>query len=157
MMGFLLSSLINSKNLNKQEKNSISPNVLPTACPITGGTHFQFDFFDEVQFIYKFVDNYFKINRQIINGTMFKRYYKWYNNLTPLKQLTVSFSFNWFIWFIAWLLGDKIFFDEQHSWGYHIFHATWMAFFWTIFSNWTTIKALFKSNNGNNATKRAHN
>ncbi len=88
---------------------------------------------------------------------MFKRYNKWYNNLTPSKQLTVAFILNWFVWLIGWLFGDNIFFDEPHSWGYHIFHATWMAFFMTIFSNWTSMKALFKTDNGNNATRRAHN
>ena len=85
---------------------------------------------------------------------MLKRYNKWYNNLTALKQLTVSFTINWFVWLFGSLLGDKIFFDEQHSWGYHIFDATWMAFFMTILYNWTTVKTLFKRDK--NATKRAH-
>ncbi|MEX6689115.1 hypothetical protein QTN47_16520 [Danxiaibacter flavus] len=78
---------------------------------------------------------------------MFKKYKNWYSNLSPLKQLAVSFIINWFIWLIGSLLGDKVFFDEPHSTKYHLFYATWMAFIPTMFSNWAKMKTLFKSEN----------
>jgi hypothetical protein len=86
---------------------------------------------------------------------MFRKYNHWYNDLTPLKQLTGFFIFYWCLWLISSLLGDKFFFDEQHSWGYHIFDATWMAFFMTICFNWPKLKAMFKRDS--NAAKSAHN
>ena len=76
---------------------------------------------------------------------MIKKYRTWYNNLTPLKQFAVSLILNWFYWLTAWLILERFFFDKQRSWSYHIFHATWMSFFMTIFLEWKTTKALFKT------------
>ncbi len=86
-----------------------------------------------------------------MKGTGTKRYAKWYNNLTPIGRLTVSFILNWIYWLIAWLIGEKLFFDEVRSWAYHFMHATWMAFFMTILFNWQVVKSIFicsKSNTG---------
>lgn len=75
---------------------------------------------------------------------MIKKYKIWYSNLTALKKLTVSFILNWFYWLIAWLIAEQIFFDENRSWKYHVFHATWMAFFMTIPFNWKELKEIVK-------------
>jgi len=76
---------------------------------------------------------------------MFKKYSKWYNSMTPLKQLTVSYILNWIFWLITALIVERIYYDERQSWGFQIFEASCMAFFTTIFFSWNTIKALFKS------------
>lgn len=76
---------------------------------------------------------------------MFAQLSLWYKSLSSLKQFMLSFFLNWIFWLAAWLVGERIFFDEQMSWAYHIFHATWMTFFTTVFSNWRKIKALFKN------------
>ena len=77
---------------------------------------------------------------------MFSKYSNWYKSLHPLKQLTVFFTINWFYWLLAWVIAEKFFLNEQHSWVWHIFHAVWMAFFWTIIFNWKKSKSLFKRN-----------
>ena len=74
----------------------------------------------------------------------------WYRSLTPIKQLTISFLTNWIIWFMASLIGDRVFLNEKHSLTYHIFHAAWFASLMTIAFNWKKIKSLFKSGNGHN-------
>lgn len=76
---------------------------------------------------------------------MIKKYNKWYNSLTPLKKLIISFILNWFYWLIAWLIAEQFVFDEKRSLKYHVFHATWMAFFMTIPFNWKELKQIFKS------------
>lgn len=86
---------------------------------------------------------------------MFKKYNEWYRNLSLLKQLTISFIMNWFIWLTGGVIGDKIFFHEQHSWLYHIFRAAGPTLFTIIFFDWIKIKSLLKSESGNDATKRA--
>lgn len=78
---------------------------------------------------------------------MIKKYNEWYSNLTPLKKLTVSFTWNWFYWLLAWLIAEQFFFDEKRSWKYHVFHATWMSLLMTILFNWKEIKQIFKSQN----------
>jgi len=75
---------------------------------------------------------------------MLKKRNNWYNNLSPLKQLTLYFVFNWLLWCIASLIGEKLSFTETRSIGGHIFSATWMSFFMTIFFNWKKSKLLFK-------------
>ncbi len=80
-------------------------------------------------------------------NTLFKKYEKWFSNLTPLKKLTVSFILNWFYWLIAWLIAEQFIFDENRSWKYHFSHATWMAFFMTIPFNWKELKQIFKTEN----------
>lgn len=47
---------------------------------------------------------------------MFKRYEIWYQGLTPLQQF-LAFGKNWIYCFIAWLIGEKYYLDEQRSWG----------------------------------------
>ncbi len=78
---------------------------------------------------------------------MFKKFKKWYNHLPPLKQLAIIFISNWLSYLFSSLLGDKVFFDEPHTWNYHIFHATWMASTMTVFFSWTKVKSLFKREN----------
>ena len=75
---------------------------------------------------------------------MFKKYNDWYKNLPTLKRLILAFIFNWFYWLAAWLLAEKFFFDEVRSWSYHFFHATFMAFFMTVLSNWKGLKSVVK-------------
>lgn len=75
---------------------------------------------------------------------MTTRFSRWYNSLTHLKRVAVTFTFNLLFWFIGSLLEDRIFFDEQHSLAYHVFHATWMASFMTVLFNWKELKVLFK-------------
>ena len=88
---------------------------------------------------------------------MIKKYSKWYRNLTPLKRLTVSFILNWFYWLIASLIAEQFFFDENRSWNYHFFHATWMAFFMTIPFNWKEIKQIVKPHNQKNQNSETEN
>lgn len=78
---------------------------------------------------------------------MFKKYNQWVSGLTPLKKWTVSFILNWIYWLIAWLIAEQFFFDETHSWTYHVFHATWMSFFMTGLFNWKEFKQIFKLRN----------
>ena len=80
-----------------------------------------------------------------VTKTMVKKYNEWYNSKTPLKRLIISFILNWFYWLIAWLIAEQFVFDEKRSWKYHVFHATWMAFFMTIPFNWKELKQIFKS------------
>jgi len=75
---------------------------------------------------------------------MLMRLHNWYKNLTPLQQLGILFIINWIIWFIGSLIEESVFYNEEHSWIYHIFNATWMAFFMTIPFNWKKVKFLFK-------------
>jgi len=72
--------------------------------------------------------------------------YNWYKRLTPPKHLLVSFGINWLFWFAALLIGDKFFIGKNYNLAYHLFHATWMAFFWTILFHWKKITAIFKNN-----------
>lgn len=76
---------------------------------------------------------------------MIKKYNEWYSGLTPSKKLLVSFVLNWFYWLIAWLIAEQFIFDETRSWKYHVFHATWMAFFMTLPFNWKELKQIFRS------------
>lgn len=75
---------------------------------------------------------------------MIKKFSNWYQNLTPLKKLSVSFVLNWVYWLIAWMIADHFLFNENHPWKYHVFHATWMASFFTIFYNWKNLKQIIK-------------
>lgn len=68
----------------------------------------------------------------------------WYKNLVPLKQLAILFFINGIIWFVFSLLTETLFFDEHHSLAYHVFDATWMAFFQITLFNWDKIKAVWK-------------
>ncbi len=77
---------------------------------------------------------------------MFAQLTHWYQALTPLKQLIISFLLTWIFWLAAWLIGERVFFDESMSWAYHFFHATWMAFFTIVPFNWKRIKAGLKEN-----------
>jgi len=65
--------------------------------------------------------------------------------MRPLKQLIISYILNWIFWIIAGLIVERIYYDDRQSWSYHILNASWMAFFTTIFFNWKTINALFKT------------
>lgn len=76
---------------------------------------------------------------------MIKKYNQWFDQLTSLQKLVVSYSLNWIFWLIAWLLAEQFIFDEKRSWSYHIFHATWMSFFMIIPFNWKELKQIFKS------------
>jgi len=67
----------------------------------------------------------------------------WKNNLSPVKQLAVSFMLYWVYWLIAWLIFEKLYNKGFHSATYHIMHATWMAGFWMIFQKWKLIKQVF--------------
>ena len=78
---------------------------------------------------------------------MIKSYTNWYRNLTALKRLALSFILNWLYWLTAWLIAEQFVFDEQRSWKYHVFHATWMSFFMTLLFNWKELKQIFKRQN----------
>lgn len=84
---------------------------------------------------------------------MFRQFDMWYRNLTPLKQLIISFVSNWIFWFISGLIRDKVFFEEERSLIYHIFGATWMALFMTSLFNYRKIKSIFKSNDSHTGTE----
>ena len=75
---------------------------------------------------------------------MFNRFNNWYKNLRPFQKITLTFIFNAFYWLIMWLIVEKVFFDENRSWGYHFFHATFMGFFMTVTSNWKELKRMIK-------------
>lgn len=81
---------------------------------------------------------------------MLKKYTDWHNSLTPFKRIGVSFILNWFFWLAAWLIAEKIFFEEKISWKDHFIHATWMSFFMTMPFSWKAIKELFKFKNNSN-------
>ena len=78
---------------------------------------------------------------------MIKSCTNWYRNLTALKRIVVSFILNWLYWLTAWLIAEYFVFDEQRSWKYHVFHATWMSIFMTIPFNWNELKQIFKPQN----------
>jgi hypothetical protein len=67
----------------------------------------------------------------------------WKNNLSPAKQLVVSFLLYWVYWLVAWLIFEKLYNKSFHSATYHIMHATWMGGFWLLFSKWKLIKQVF--------------
>ena len=75
---------------------------------------------------------------------MFKNYNNWFKNLPTLKDLMFSFILNWFFWLIMRLIADQLFFEEKHSWGNNMFHATWMSLFTMIRFNWKGIRHFFK-------------
>lgn len=87
---------------------------------------------------------------------MIRKYANWYNSLTSFKKLGVSFSITWIYWFIMWLIISKFILDESHSIGYHIFHATWMAFFMNILFSWKNLKLLVKNIGGKKEDKASH-
>ena len=77
---------------------------------------------------------------------MTKNYAAWHGRLTPLQKLAVSFSIYWLYALVFQLIGEWISFLEVASWSYRLIHATWMAFFLTVFVHWRIVKELFKSN-----------
>jgi hypothetical protein len=81
---------------------------------------------------------------------LIKKYSKWFSELSPLQKWVVSYILNWFFWLFAWLIAEQLFFDETLSWRYHIFHATWMAFFITFSYIWEELKNIFKPRNSKN-------
>jgi hypothetical protein len=76
---------------------------------------------------------------------MYKKYTSWYNGLSPVKQLAVSFALYWFYWFIAWLIVEQFLFKETRGLPSLLFRATWMAFLMTMPYHWKTLKKIFKS------------
>lgn len=75
---------------------------------------------------------------------MFKQLHLRFKKISPLAKLSVLFSLNWLWWFLSSLIGDWIFYDKEHSIVYHLFDATFMAFFWTLLWNFTIIKLVLK-------------
>ncbi len=69
---------------------------------------------------------------------------KWLENLSPSKQLLFAFVFWWIIWLAASIMEEKLFSAEQRSVVGHIFYATFMSLFFTVFFNWKKLKILFK-------------
>jgi hypothetical protein len=76
---------------------------------------------------------------------MFERINIWYDKLTPVKQLCISFLATWSFWLTTSLILDKFILEEKHSIVYQLFYATWMAFFMTIFFNYKKVSSLFKN------------
>ncbi|MCG9899841.1 MAG: hypothetical protein MH132_07565 [Hydrotalea sp.] len=68
----------------------------------------------------------------------------WHTGLSPVKRLVVSFAFHWTYWSIAWLVAEHFIFEEQRSWKYLLFHATWMSACMTIPFSWKDWKVIFK-------------
>lgn len=64
--------------------------------------------------------------------------------IAPLKKVCTSFILNWCYWLTVRIILKEFVFDEERSWQYHLIHATCMSFFMTVFSNWKTVKAIFK-------------
>lgn len=73
---------------------------------------------------------------------MFEKHYDNYKRLSPLKKLIVSYIINWIFWLLAWLILGQFILNDKQSYGYHLFHATWMSFFTTITFNWKEIKQI---------------
>jgi len=69
----------------------------------------------------------------------------WYEALTSLQQLIIILLANWILWFICFLLEDKVFYEEKRQLTHHIFDATFMALFMTPLYAWGKVKAVFKS------------
>lgn len=83
---------------------------------------------------------------------MFKQYYRWHNDLIPLKRWFVSFMINWIYWLFAWLILEQFFYDEKQSWKYILGHTKWMSLIMTGLFKWKDLKQIFntihpKSNN----------
>lgn len=74
---------------------------------------------------------------------IFKKLFFRYKQFSALKQLCILFGINWICWFIFSIIGDRFFYEERHSMGYHLFDATFMALCWTLFWNYTALKLLF--------------
>jgi len=74
---------------------------------------------------------------------MLLKFRHWKNNLSPAKQLAVSFVVYWVYWMVAWLIFEKIVDGKFHSLTYHLMHATWMAGFWMVFNKWKLIIQVF--------------
>ena len=77
---------------------------------------------------------------------MSKQSKKWLENLSPSKQLLFAFIFFWFIWLGGSIMEEKLFSIEPRSVGGHLFYATVMSLFMTIFFNWQKVKLLFRTN-----------
>jgi len=75
---------------------------------------------------------------------MKSKYLVWYESLSAAKQIAVSFLLNFLVWLISWLFVERILFDENRSWAYHIYHATFMSLFTTLSSRWHLFKTLFR-------------
>ena len=67
----------------------------------------------------------------------------WYKSLSPIRRLSLSFVLNWVYWLIAWKLAEQFIFEETRSWGYHLFHATWMSLFMTMLFKWKDLRQIF--------------
>lgn len=74
---------------------------------------------------------------------MTKTYKEWYQSLSLIKQLCISFALNIAFWFISSLIFDIFIWNQDRPIQHFAFRALFMAFFWTIIFNWSKIKEIF--------------
>jgi hypothetical protein len=75
---------------------------------------------------------------------MLKKLATWYKNQQPLKQLGLMLLFNFLFWIVLSYIGDLVFPDiDNETVKHRVFHAIWMAFWWTVFFNWKLVKLFF--------------
>lgn len=58
---------------------------------------------------------------------MYKRYKYWHNHLSPWAQLAVAFGWYWLFFLSFRLLTDRFIFHQDHTLGYYLFNATFVA------------------------------
>lgn len=73
----------------------------------------------------------------------------WYQNLFKKQRLLVNFIMQLLYWYFAFGILKHFIWpdDEPKSIPEQIFHAFWMAAWMTIFTQWRTVKELFKRKN----------
>ena len=72
-----------------------------------------------------------------------QRYRNWHKTLSKQNQRVVSLGLQWLYWFTIWFVAQRYIAGEERSFNYHLFSATCMAIFMTIFLQWPVTKALF--------------
>ena len=74
---------------------------------------------------------------------MLQKFNQWRLRLSPLKKILVSFILNW-LWFFAWVIIIKLFFNDENSLKYYLFFITLLSLVMAIIYNWKNVKAIFK-------------
>ena len=77
---------------------------------------------------------------------MTKSFRERHRSLSITNHLCVSYVLNVAFWFISSLLWEILVKDQLKPILYLIGRAAFIAFFWTIYFNWSLIKAVFRGN-----------
>lgn len=77
---------------------------------------------------------------------MIRNFKEWRESLSVTNQLFVSFILNIAYWLSVPFLANLLLWHRDRPIEYFAFGAVFMAFFWTVFFNWTKIKGLLSGN-----------